>query len=404
MATTYLTPSAIGDQYLLHLKGLKPEVNIAQTDSDWWVRSRVVGGVLSGVYADQLRISTDAFPQSARHDALANHLDLYFGSGFIAAQPAIGLVQLTGATGSVISPGQQLSYPANGNVYAATGTTNFGGLTTVIVPVQSIATGQSQNLLQGTVLTLVSPPVGVNGSAVIVNGDISDGRDDETDPEAAQRVLTQIRTPIAGGKTADYEQFAIDADPAVTAANVIRFPFGFGTVGIVITSGTTDIDAALNAGDPIVVTPSPALVAKVQTYINQQNPVTDCATVFAPTEVPIDVTVNVRYSSGLGSTLVNDPLSGNAQTQDFMVGREVKRALYKTPPGGRQFDGVGYVVASDIAEQIDYSLSNQSLITGAVLQLVTDRQVQNLSASGANVAILGTQIAVPGVITVVDLT
>jgi uncharacterized phage protein gp47/JayE len=403
MSTTYLTPTDIALQYLVYLKNLKPEVNTAQTDSDWWVRSRVVGGVFSGIYADQQRISTDAFPQSARHDALGNHLETQFGAGFIAAQPAVGLVQFTGASGSVVSVGQQISYDANGNIYAATGTTNFGTATSIAIPVQSIATGQNQNLLPGTVLTVISPPAGVNPTATVVGGALSDGRDDETDPEAALRVLTQIRSPIAGGKVADYVQFALDADPSVTSANILRFPFGLGTVGVVITAGTTDIDAALNAGSAIILTPSVALVAAVQAYVNTENPVTDCATVLGPVGVPIAVTVLVRYASGNGATLVNDPLSGNPQTQDFMVSREIQRAIWKTPPGGRQFDGQGYVLASDIAEQIDYNLSAQ-LSAGSVMQIVTDRQVQPLSSSGANVGILGTQYAMPGVLTITDLS
>ena len=47
MAIVYKTPSEVGDQFLLLVKNLKPSVNINQTDSDWWVRSRAVGGVVA---------------------------------------------------------------------------------------------------------------------------------------------------------------------------------------------------------------------------------------------------------------------------------------------------------------------------------------------------------------------
>ena len=90
MALLFKTPSQISTEYLEQLKTLKPEVDISRTDSDWYIRSRVVGGVLSGAYADQRKIADDAFPQSARREALEKHLNVYFDSGFLASTVAQG--------------------------------------------------------------------------------------------------------------------------------------------------------------------------------------------------------------------------------------------------------------------------------------------------------------------------
>lgn len=399
MALDYKTPQQISDQYLLWLKTLKPEVNIGQVDSDWFIRSRVVGGVFSGVYADQKKIANDAFPQSARREALERGLNLYFDEGFTPATQSIGFALVTGASGSQVVFGTQFEYGPNGNLYTATETTNFGTAASASVPVQSVSTGQNQNLLEGSELTLPSPPAGIAPTATVYNGDIRDGRNIESNEQASARILRQVRTPLAGGKVADYIAFALAANNSVVSANILRFPFGFGTVGVVITAGTTDIDTAINEGLPIVRVPSDALVDEVQTYIETQNPTTDCATVFGAASVPIDCTVTVRYLSGDGSTII----AGQTLTQKQLVQREVSRALYKMPPGGRQFGATGFVLCSEIEEVIDLGLSADPYVQGNYAQILTDRQVLDLSASGPNRKILGNEVPVPGTITVTEM-
>jgi uncharacterized phage protein gp47/JayE len=408
MATVFKNPSDIAQQYLLYVKSLKPEVDISKTDSDWYIRGQVVGGVVSGIYADQQLISNDAFPQSARHDALANHLFVYFNRGFNPATQAIGNILVTGATGSSVVAGQQFSYDPNGNIYTATTTVTFAPAATAAdVPVKSVATGQNQNLLSGAVLTLVSPPGGINPKAV-ADGNISDGTDIESDPEAAAKILRQIQLPIAGGKTSDYIQFAEAASPSVTSASILRFPFGLGTVGVVITSGTTDVDTALNNGIPVITTPSDALVDQVQAYVDTVNPITDCATVLAPATVGVAVTVRVRFASGDINTKLVDPVNtvtpGVTLTQGQFVTREIQRALYKTPVGGRRLGASGYVVLSEIEDLIDENIGAGAYSTGAIVQIVLDREVDDLAATGPNLLLLGNQQALPGVITVVEVT
>lgn len=403
MALDYQTPQEIANEYLLYLKNLKPEVNVSQTDSDWWIRGQVVGGVLSGVYADQLKISNDPFPQSARRDALEKSLFTYFNEGFTPATQAVGddnILVSAAATGATIPFNTQFQYNPNGNIYTSTAAFTFTDAVTGLVSVISINAGQDQNLLAGAQLSLPSPPPGVNPIATVVTTNISDGRDVESNEEAAARILRQIRTPLAGGKVSDYITFALDANPSVTSANILRYPFGFGTVGVIITAGTTDIDEALDNGYPIVLIPSAELVQQVQDYIETQNPITDCATVLAPASTPQNVTVRVLYVSGNNSTV----LSGQTLTQQQLVQREVQRAIYKTPPGGRQLGASGYVVCAEIEEVLDNNLGASPYATGNIAQILSDRQVDNLSASGVNRVLLGNEVAFPALITVVEMS
>lgn len=393
---TFKTPDEIGQQYLDHLKAIKPEVNTDQTDSDWWIRSRVVGGVIAGMYSDLKKISDDAFPQSARREALEKHLITYFGTGFRQPTVAEGIVKVTGNIGTNYPVGTQFVYQPNGNTYQSTEDFTLSA-TAGLIPIQSISEGQNQNLLSGSLFSLPSAPSGSDATAA-ASGDISDGRDVESNDEASERILDRIRTPIAGGTITDYKQFARDADPSVTDSNVIRYIYGLGTVGVVITAGTTDIDQAIDNGEAIVRIPSDALVDDVQAYVDAKKPLTDCAHVLKPSLIPIDVNVRVRYADGDGSTI---PV-GSTITQEELVIREVKRAIYKTPPGGRQFGATGFVVASEIEEVIDSGLSSSPYQEGSYFQILVDRQVEDLSVSGANRMILPTELAEPGVITVLS--
>lgn len=396
MAIKFPTPTELGDQYLTILKSLKPEVDISRQDSDWWIRSRVIGGLMSGMYADQLKISLDAFPQSARREALERHLDLYFGSGFIQATNAVGSIGVTGTNGSLVPAGTEFLYSPNGNTYQSTAAVTLVG-TTGSIPVQSVAAGQDQNLLSGAALTIPSPPSGINSGAVALTA-ISDGRDVETNEQAAERILNRIQQPPAGGTANDYATWAKEADPSVTEANVIRFIYGLGTVGVVITAGTTDIDTAVTNGDPVVRVPSAPLIAKVKDYIDAKNPLTDCVFVEAPQVVYVPVTIRVRYLEGDDNTVP----AGQTLTQKELVQREVRRAIYKTPPGGRLFGSTGYVVASEIEEVVDQGLSANPYTVGNFAQIIVDRQVENLAPSGVNLMLSPRQIAEPGTVSVVS--
>lgn len=398
MALTFKSPDEVREEYLVNLKILKPGINKDQTDSDWYIRGQVIGGVMSGAYADQLKLADDAFPQKARHEALDRFLFVYFNGTFKTAQQSSGKILFSGTVSSTLSAGTQLVYSPNGNSYQVVSNVVLTAATGE-ADVISLNSGQSQNLLENTILTISTPPAGINGSATALFPGISDGRNSETDGEASQRILDRIRAPSAGGTANDYRGWALAANPSVTSASIVRWIYGLGTVGIFITSGTTDIDAALNNGDPVVRLPSQSLIDIVQAYIEALKPITDCAFVFAPSEAPQDVTVRVRYNAGLTGDSI---ISGQTLTCRALVQREVARALYKTPAGGRKIGPSGYMLASEIEEVIDIGLSNTDYEQGIYAQILIDRQVLDLSATGTNRLLLNNQLMKPGTIQVVE--
>jgi uncharacterized phage protein gp47/JayE len=395
MAITVKTPSEVGQEYLENLKTLRPEINTDQTDSDWWVKSRVIGGVVAGTYADISKVSNDAFPQSARREALEQHLQTYFNQTFKQPQSAVGTIAVSGSNGAVVSTGTQLTHLPTGNTYEVTSDLTLVGLSGE-TQVRSIATGIAQNLTAQTGLSFSTPPFGINVNAVVIGDGLQDGRDIETNEQAAERILARIRNPVRGGTESDYQQWALESDAAVVTAQVLRYPFGLGTVQLVIGSGTVNIDQAVDNGEDISFQPSNELIGRVKSYVEALNPLTDCLSVSGAQEKAIDVTVRVRFDQGDGSTIINSL----GITQSEAVRREVKRALYKTPVGGRLFGLQGFVVASEIEEMIDFNLSKSPITTGVRAQIVVDRRVDALSVSGDNYPLLKNQVAVPGVINI----
>lgn len=405
MTTTLPTPSQIQQDWLNYLSGLDPNLNVSQQDSDWWIRGAVVGGVLAGVYADNLLISNDAFPQSARSAALANWLQTLFGpdpvdGNFLPATSAQGSAFVTGNPGQVVAINTQAIYPANGNTYFVQANTQLDLVAgTGLVPFQSVSTGQSQNLLPGAAVTFPSPPAGLNSTAIVASGGFSDATDVESSTAAAARILSRLRNGITVGRPIDYEDYAEAASPSVTSALAVKAIYGPGTVGLYITSGTTNIDEALDNGQTISLLPSSQLIATVQAYVNANAVLTDTVYVVAPQLLAVNVTVQVSYNSGNNSTIP----SGQTLTQAQLVQREVQRAIYKTPIGGRQIAGSGgFVFASDLEQTIDIALSDEPFETGSSPILI-DRQVLALSLTGSNLSIASNQIPIPGTITIVQV-
>lgn len=401
------TIDEIFEDYRLYLKGLRPSANVDQTDSDWWIKGRVMSGVLSGVYADSEKNALDAFPQHARREALLRHLFAYFNeNSFAPATVAVGSVLVAGDALAAYTAGLQATHVATGNVYALTSSGSLSASGEDSATVQSLLAGQDQNLNPGSVLVIGSPPSGIDATLTVDADGLRDGTNEESEDRAAFRVLTRMRSSARGGNEADYIIWAFEADPAVTGASVLRYVNGLGTVGVFITSGTTDIDTALDNNDAISVEPSDALITIGQDYLRTVCPETDCPFVYAAAEVEVDVTVTVSFVTGDKDSDSGIPLDatnpeGATLTQGELLAREIKRAIYSVPTGGLKIGGVRYVMKKIIQDMIDSRLSANGTVIGTLIQIVADRFLNNLGV-GVNLVVGANERPVPGVITIVD--
>jgi uncharacterized phage protein gp47/JayE len=406
---TFPTPSSIQQQYLQILKSLKPSFNPNDPNSDFVIRGKAVSGLASGLYGDQQKVNNDTYISSARLEALLLHgQDLG-----ISRQPATAAktpqARITGTDGTLINPGDLtfLYAPTNVVYTNTTGGTIAGGL--LDLEVECTVVGQVGNIVAPDDLQVVAPPPGVDPTSSLLQN-MADGADIETVDSYRARLLSRRQQPPAGGNEIDYPNFAFEADPSVRSAFIRRFGRGLGTVDIYITTGTTDIDTAVTQGQAILRIPGPATLAAVQAYYNANVPYTDCPAVYAPTEVDIDVTVKVVLAAGL--TLASVPANATYNplglTCQQLIEREVGRALYKVPVGGRIVPGntQGQVVAADIEESLDEwlsAVSNQNT-GGSIgkLPILADRQVQPLDPPNVNKVIVQNQLVAPNIITVIQ--
>jgi uncharacterized phage protein gp47/JayE len=395
---TFPYPSEIQNVYLQMLKSIKPSLNINDPNSDFVIRARVISGLLSGVYGDQAKINADTFVSTARPEALIlKGKDLGLSLN-VATQSASTKVTLTGPTGLVVNAGDiQFLYPSTGLFYVnTTGGTFANG--TLDVSVQAQVTGSLGNITAPDVLNVINPPSGVSAQASLVYS-AGGGSDVETYDSFRARILARQQYTPSGGNQADYQSWAYLADPSVRSVSIRRFIKGLGTVGVVITSGVTDIDSAVTNGVAVVRTPSMQVIQNVQSYYDTHAPLTDCVTVFGPTETAVNVTVNVALMMGLTlnsvpSDSVNNPLGLNIQA---LIEREVGRVLYKYPIGGRRVStsGQGAIIAADIESALDTWLGPMGKMS-----VLFDRQVMPLNPPNFDIPIDQNSLAAPGTVTV----
>lgn len=403
---TFPTPSQIQAQYLQILKSIKPTLNINDPNSDFVIRGKALSGLASGLYGDQAKVNNDTYISTARPAALALHgADLGIPSQ-PATQAACPSVQIPCSSGHSVPVGMDLIYGPTGVLYTTTSAATSTG-TSVTVSVQCQVAGQIGNIAYPDTLTVVTPPSGVGTTAALLVS-MADGSDAETTDSYRQRLLNRVQNAPAGGNQTDYPNFAFAANPSVRSAFIRRFGRGLGTVDVYITTGTTDIDSAITNGVAVVRIPSGPVIASVQAYYDAHVPLTDCAVVYAPTEISVNVGLKVNLAAGLTlSSVPSDPVYNPLSlTVLQLIQREISRPLYKLSVGGRVLPGgtQGYVVASDIEESLDIWLSavvnpNTGSSIGTI-PILADRQILPLNGSSYNLPLLQNDLASPGTLTV----
>jgi hypothetical protein len=401
--STFPAPTDLLNQYKVIIKTLRPDLNVDDTASEPIIRGKTLAGLLSGIYGDQQSVENDTFISSARPSALSlkgQDFNLPQQPATFAESPSL---QISGVIGSPVPAGSTLLYTPTGQLYSTQSSVVIGSGGTVNASIICNSSGQIGNVSVGNTLQFISPPTGVTPTATLLEA-IADGSDAESTDSYRARLLIRTQNAPSGGNKTDYPNYGFAADPSVRSVFIRRFGRGLGTVDVYVTAGTTDIDTAVTQGLSIVRVPSSDLLNTIQNYYNLNVPLTDCPGVFAPTEVPIDVTVNVDLASTLFtlSTVPSDSVYNPlGLTILALIQRELSRVLYKITVGGRVLPGstIGYVIASDLEAQLDRMLSavdNGSGQNTGNIPVLADREVQPLNGLIYNLPLVGNQICVPG--------
>lgn len=199
------------------------------------------------------------------------------------AVPAVGSITFTGTAATV--PLGTRARRADGTEYETTSVATFGS-GTATAPAQAVVAALAGNAAAATTLSLSSPIVGINSSAVVAAGGMVNGVDRESDDALRSRLLQTLRTPPQGGAPADYVLWALEV-PGVTRAWAKRAYPAPGNVGVLFV-----VD-----GDPGGIVPNPTKVAEVQAYIDPRAPATAAPIVYAPGTVVVNVSLHLTIDT-----------------------------------------------------------------------------------------------------------
>lgn len=249
------------------------------------VRMYALAAQVYGLYAELDWTRKQCFPQTATGEALDKH-------GFLrgltrqAATKAEGKLRFS----VQVAAGEDLPIP-KGTVGLTAGQVAFetveeavlsAGSLSVDVLAQAVEAGPSGNTAAGLIRTMSVAPAGI--AACTNPAAFTGGREEEEDEAFRTRILETYRQLPNGTNAAAYAQQTLAVE-GVCAVNVLPKKRGLGTVDVVITS----------AGG----VPGTALVAQVQSVLEEQREIAVDVNVTAPETVTVDLILSVKPKEGL---------------------------------------------------------------------------------------------------------
>jgi len=214
------------------------------------------------------------------------------------ALAASGLVDLTGAVGTIIPAGTELRR-ADDVRFRVDVDAEIGVAETGEALVTAVLEGSLGNTGAGTALTFIAPVAGLASIATVDAGGITGGVNVESDDSLRARIIERMQAEADGGNADDYAGWVQDV---VGKTRVFVYPLhmGAGTVGIafVMPDGSMPDGTTLDA---------------VTAYLDLQKPVHATLHVFAPVTHAVDLSILLRP----GQQAVRDAVT--AELADFFV-------------------------------------------------------------------------------------
>jgi uncharacterized phage protein gp47/JayE len=344
-----------------------------QTDNTTVIKFWTDAGAISSWYAETQRSLNDCFPTTASDEGLVKHLQTRSLEGRIQPQKSHGQIQFTLTGPASIDTTAQVQRVSDGAIYNCIQAGIGSGPGSLVLFFESNDSGNNQNLDSiNEPFSLVTPFINVEASCLNVSKFL-DGRDLETSTEMLNRILIHDRDDNSGGNAAAYEAWALAASTEVVSSKCLRLVRGPDTVDVIITSGTNDISAAVEAAQVVSRLPSAALILEVQNYINTKNPVTDDVLVKAPIEEPFNVTVHYSLYS---------ETAANRSYVDGEINKVIKIFILSAKP-------------QDILRPTDL----ERAIDRRVGDLIKERNVENFSGLTTYYTVPDNKIESVGIIT-----
>jgi uncharacterized phage protein gp47/JayE len=348
-----------------------------QLDDSNVIKFFAYAGSISSLYSELQRTVNDIFPSTATSEGLIKHLSTRSLPTQIRPQKSHGQIRFQGTPGTVVGLGVQVKRASDAALFQTIQSGTIDSIGFVTLYVESVSTGNIQNMDSiGNPFTLATPVSGLQSACTNVTNFL-DGRDLETDSQMLQRIISHDQDDNSGGNAVAYEAWAQAGSNEVVTAKTIRLPRGPDTVDTYITSGTTDIQAAVEGGQPVTRQPSSALLAQVQAYITSLNPITDDHLTKAPVEIPLDVVFRFR--------LYNESVA-NRSYVGGIIAKIIKTYIYQARP-------LDVLSPSAIERLVDQRVGDQ----------IAERYCDNLSGTASFYTVPSINILTPGTITISTL-
>lgn len=318
------------------------------------VKMMTYAGAISSFYADLNKAYNAIHPQTSSMDDLLKHLDSRQLPGRAEPQRSYGNIKHTGLEGKSLNIGTRVRRKLDGRLFESTEGGVFGASGELILNYRSVLKGQENNIEEADQdFELVTAIADVDTLAVSTTK-FSNARNQETPTEVLVRVEEHDRRENTGGNIPAYEKWAKEASDQVVTATSYKHARGVSTVDTIITSGTSDIEAAVDNDQPVSRIPTVELVAEVQAYIITQNPTTDDHQTFAPEEEDFNTTIHFElHDESLRPTV------------EFEITKIWKKFVYNVKPSTR-------IYPFTLETQIDAKLKS----------LIKTRRVSDFTVNG----------------------
>jgi len=251
-----------------------------------YVSAKVMAGAVWELYGRLRWCFTQSIPDTAEGWYLERWAAIW-GITRKAATQARGMVQFQGTTGTLI-PGGTVIGRNDGVQYATVTAEYVTGAGFINIEVEAIKSGSKGNTPSGAEMTLAATIPGINASCFVTENAIGSGTDCETDTSLRNRMLETIRRPVGAGSVNDYINGTLEV-PGVTRVWVEGSGYNSavppGEVYVYFMMDDTYADGI----------PLPSDVALVLNYLQSIAPATATVRVFAPTPVPMNITVKGLY-------------------------------------------------------------------------------------------------------------
>jgi hypothetical protein len=174
-------------------------------------------------------------------------------------------------TFSITSDAAVIAFETTAEVAASPGDTQL------VAPVEAVERGTQGNVGSGTLTRLPSPPPLVGGDPAVTNNSATTGGEDaETNAELRERTRNALVGTAGGGTTEGVESGLVEAFDGLDLEDVL-------------------IDESVASGFEVVVDGGPS-DSDLKTEIDRLQPVAIEGTLVRPTDITIDVTVDVSGS------------------------------------------------------------------------------------------------------------